>query len=124
ASGRAKLLEISSPARTVTISASSLRFGVNRALGWNRIRSDLYTVVIGGNMFHFTGHGYGHGVGLCQTGAFQMALGHHTAAGILAFYCPNTHLGLTASGDLWHKGTIGTMTLRTITPDPEGTKTD
>ena len=31
ASGRAKLLEISSPARTVTISASSLRFGVNRA---------------------------------------------------------------------------------------------
>jgi len=122
ASGRAKLLEISSPARTVTISASSLRFGVNRALGWNRIRSDLYTVVIGGNMLHFSGHGYGHGVGLCQTGAFQMALEHHTAAEILAFYFPNTHLGLTASGDLWHKETIGTVTLRTITPDHEVTE--
>jgi stage II sporulation protein D len=122
ASGRAKLLEISSPARTVRISASSLRFGVNRALGWNRIRSDLYTVVLTGNMLHFTGHGYGHGVGLCQTGAFQMALEHHTAAEILTFYFPNTHLGLTPSGGLWHKETIGTVTLRTITPDPEITE--
>ena len=32
-SGRAKLLEISGPARTVTISASSLRFGIDRTPG-------------------------------------------------------------------------------------------
>jgi peptidoglycan hydrolase-like amidase len=55
-SGRAKRLEISSPAHTAAISASSLRF---------------------------TGQGYGHGVGLCQSGAFQMAREHHTAAGRL-----------------------------------------
>jgi stage II sporulation protein D len=117
-SGRAKLLEISSPTRTATISASSLHFGINRSLGWNRIRSDLYTVVIANNMLHFNGHGYGHGVGLCQTGAFQMALEHHTAAEILAFYFPNTRLGLTPSGGLWHEESIGPVTLRTITPDP------
>ena len=118
-SGRAKLLEMSSPTRTGVISASSLHFGINRALGWNRIRSDLYTVVVANNMLHFTGHGYGHGVGLCQTGAFQMALEHHTTAEILAFYFPGTRLGLTSSGGLWHTGTIGPVTLRTATPDPE-----
>ena len=120
-SGRAKLLEISSPTRTATISASSLHFGINRTLGWNRIRSDLYSVVVADNMLHFTGHAYGHGVGLCQTGAFQMALEHHTTAKILAVYFPNTRLGLTPSGGLWHEETVGPVTLRTVTPDPEVT---
>jgi stage II sporulation protein D len=121
-SGRAKLIEISSPTRTATISASSLHFGINRTLGWNRIRSDLYTVVIAKNMLHFTGHGYGHGVGLCQAGAFQMALEHHTAAEILAFYFPGTRLGLTPSGGLWHEENVGPVTLRTITHDRELTQ--
>jgi stage II sporulation protein D len=122
-SGRAKLLEISSPTRRATISASSLHFGINRTLGWNRIRSDLYTVIVADNMLHFTGHGYGHGIGLCQTGAFQMALEHHTTAEILAFYFPNSRLGLTPSGGVWHEETVGPVTIRTITPNPEVTET-
>jgi len=122
ASGRAKLLEISGPAGTVQISASSLRFAINRVLGWNHIRSDLYTVAITDGTLLFTGHGYGHGVGLCQAGAFQMAVEHHAAAEILAFYFPNTRPGLTPRGDLWHSETIGAVTLRTITPDPELTQ--
>ena len=122
ASGRAKLLAISSPTQTATISASSLHFGINRKLGWNRIRSDLYTVVIANDTLHFNGHGYGHGVGLCQTGAFQMAVEHHTAAEILAFYFPGTRLGLTPSGSLWHEETVGPVTIRTITADPELTQ--
>jgi len=121
-SGRAKLLEISSPTRTATISASSLHFGINRTLGWNRIRSDFYTVVVARDMLHFTGRGYGHGVGLCQTGAFQMALEHHSAAEILAFYFPDTHPGLTPSGGLWHEETVGPLTLRTMEPNPEVTQ--
>jgi stage II sporulation protein D len=118
-SGRAKLLEIFSRERTATISASSLHFGINRNLGWNRIRSDLYTVDVADNMLHFTGHGYGHGVGLCQTGAFQMAIEHNTTAEILAFYFPNTRLGLTSSGGIWHQETVGPVTLRTISQDRE-----
>lgn len=121
-SGRAKLLEISSPARTVTISAGSLHFAINRALGWNRIRSDLYTIALTNQSLQFTGHGYGHGVGLCQAGAFQMATEHHSAAEILDFYFPNTRLGLTSSGGLWHDEKIGTVTLRTIQADPLLTK--
>jgi stage II sporulation protein D len=121
-SGRAKLIDISSTTRTATISASSLHFGINRTLGWNRIRSDLYTVFIANDMLHFTGHGYGHGVGLCQTGAFQMALEHHTTAEILAFYFPGTRFGLTPSGGIWHEETVGPVTLRTITHDPELTQ--
>ncbi len=121
-SGRAKLLEISSSTQRATISASTLHFGINRTLGWNRIRSDLYTVVVADNELHFTGHGYGHGVGLCQTGAFQMALEHHTTEEILAFYFPGTRLGLSPSGGLWHGETIGAVTLRTTTSEPELTQ--
>jgi stage II sporulation protein D len=51
-----------------------------------------------------------------------MALEHHTTAEILAFYFPNTRLGLTPSGGLWHEETVGPVTIRTITPDPEVTK--
>jgi stage II sporulation protein D len=99
-----------------------LHFGINRTLGWNRIRSDLYTVAIANDMLHFSGHGYGHGVGLCQTGAFQMAFEHHTSADILAFYFPGTRLGLTPSGGLWHEETAGPVTIRTITSEPELTR--
>ena len=118
-SGRAKLLEISSPTRTATLSASSLHFAINRTLGWNRIRSDLYVVTVANNTVYFTGHGYGHGVGLCQAGALQMALEHRSAAEILAFYFPDTHLGLTPSGGLWHEESVDPVTLRTITSNPE-----
>ena len=48
-----------------------------------------------------------------------MALEHHTAAEILTFYFPNTHLGLTPSGGLWHEEKVGRVTLRTITSNPE-----
>ena len=51
-----------------------------------------------------------------------MALEHHTTAEILAFYFPGTRLGLTPSGGLWHEETVGPVTLRTITPDPELTQ--
>lgn len=51
-----------------------------------------------------------------------MALEHHTTAEILAFYFPNTRQGLTPSGGLWHEETVGPMTIRTITPDPQVTE--
>ena len=51
-----------------------------------------------------------------------MAVEHHTAAEILAFYFPGTRLGLTPSGSLWHEETVGPVTIRTITADPELTQ--
>ncbi len=72
-SGRVQRLRIKSgTSRDTLISASSFRFAVNRALGWNKIRSDLYDLRNDGDHILFSGRGSGHGVGLCQAGADQM----------------------------------------------------
>jgi stage II sporulation protein D len=85
----------------VPVSASSLRFALNRALGWNQLRSDWYSVALRSGVLSFDGRGYGHGVGLCQAGATQMATEGRSAAEILQFYFPGTRAGVTATGGLW-----------------------
>lgn len=62
------------------------------------IPESLFTLVTGkdekGLPVHtFFGRGWGHGVGLCQTGTFGMALAGRTYAEILAAYYPGTALG-------------------------------
>ena len=99
--GRAQTLELTGhdltgKAETAQLSASSLHFALDRELGWNQLRSDWYTVTLSNAALHFDGKGYGHGVGLCQTGAHQMATEGHTYREILAFYFPGTHTGITA----------------------------
>jgi len=75
------------------ISGSTFRFAVDRALGWNKIRSDLYNVRNNGTEIVFSGHGSGHGVGLCQAGAEEMARQGRDYREILAFYYPGTQIG-------------------------------
>lgn len=99
--GRVLRLQIAGAGASVPLTASSLRFALNRALGWNQLRSDWYTVTLQGGMLRFEGRGYGHGVGLCQAGATEMAAEAHSAAEILQFYFPGTKVGLTAEGDVW-----------------------
>ena len=48
-SGRAELLEVTGQGAPAKLSASSFRFAVDRALGWNQMRSDWYTVSIAGS---------------------------------------------------------------------------
>ena len=83
------------------ISASSFRFAVDRALGWNQIRSDLYEIRDAGREIVFSGRGSGHGVGLCQIGTAEMGQEGKSYREILAFYYPGTSLGLTAQGLSW-----------------------
>jgi stage II sporulation protein D len=83
------------------ISASSLRFAIGRSFGWNRVRSDLYQVEMAGDSVIFQGRGAGHGVGLCQAGAEEMAREGKSYREILDFYYPGTHLGVTAQGLAW-----------------------
>src|SRR5262249_16501358 len=85
------------------ISASSLRFAIGRTLGWNQVRSDLYEVETFADSVIFSGRGAGHGVGLCQAGAEEMAKEGKTYRQILAFYYPGAALGQTAAGLAWHK---------------------
>ena len=95
-----------------TISGSALRFGIGRALGWNRVRSDAYDLGLRNGSLVFDGHGHGHGVGLCQAGATEMASEGDTARAILAFYFPGTTVGITPEDQGWQEFRVGDLTLR------------
>jgi stage II sporulation protein D len=98
----AELLEVTGRGAPAELSATSFRFAVDRALGWNQMRSDWYTVSVFGVALEMKGRGYGHGVGLCQAGAYEMAAEGHSDTEILIFYFPGAVAGITAAGDGWH----------------------
>jgi len=101
-SGRARTLQFGiGNSAGVPISASSFRFAVGRTLGWNILKSDWYDVTVRAGRFIFNGRGVGHGVGLCQTGAAEMARQGKSYREILAFYYPTTLTGRSAQGIPW-----------------------
>lgn len=116
ASGRAvRLVLHGADGQATPLSASSLRFAVGRALGWNRIRSDLYTAAVHHGALVLDGRGHGHGVGLCQTGAKVMANEHRDMRTILAFYFPGTHMGITPTDDGWITKQTDAVSVRLVT---------
>jgi stage II sporulation protein D len=96
------------------IGASALRLGIDRALGWNRIRSDRYEVALRGGVLVFDGRGYGHGVGLCQTGAAEMASEHKSAEEILRFYFPGAVVRIGPDDNGWRITNTPSLTVRSI----------
>lgn len=88
-SGRIDLLEI-------TGTKGSLRLGkelpVRRLLSLDCLLSSNFNVEKEGDSFLIAGRGWGHGVGLCQTGAARMARDGARFDEILAFYYPHTNL--------------------------------
>jgi stage II sporulation protein D len=70
-------------------------------LGWNTLKSDFYEVASQNGRFVFNGRGVGHGVGLCQTGAAEMARQGKSYREILAFYYPRAVSGKSAQGIPW-----------------------
>jgi stage II sporulation protein D len=103
------------------VSASSFRFAIGRALGFNTVRSDLWSVAREGAQLSFTGTGDGHGVGMCQLGADQMGAEGRGYREILAFYYPGAVLGLTARGLAWRRMGGETVALMTTQPERDGT---
>jgi stage II sporulation protein D len=91
-SGRARTLEIVANGR-FSADANEFRYAVGRRLGWDILKSNLYTVERQGDVFIFRGHGLGHGVGLCQAGADAMAGLGAGYESILAHYFPGTTVG-------------------------------
>lgn len=98
--------------RESVVAASALRFAIGRALGWNRIRSDAYALGVRNGSLIFDGRGHGHGVGLCQAGATQMATEGKDARAILAFYFPGTQIRITQRDAGWREARVDTITLR------------
>ncbi|MBI4801155.1 MAG: SpoIID/LytB domain-containing protein [Elusimicrobia bacterium] len=84
-SGRTRAFRFATDAGSVTVAASALR----RHFGASDIRSTFITRVArlrGG--YEFKGKGWGHGVGMCQDGARQMALNGKNYKRILKHYYP------------------------------------
>jgi stage II sporulation protein D len=101
------------------ISASTLRFAIGRSFGWNRVRSDLYEVETNSATMVFNGHGAGHGVGLCQAGAEEMAREGKSYRAILDFYYPGTKWGRSAQGLEWQTRASDSFELKSIQPDQD-----
>jgi stage II sporulation protein D len=119
ASGRVQRLKLAggNPAE-VPLSASTFRFAVNRALGWNKIRSDLYEIRSAGGQIVFSGRGSGHGVGLCQAGAEEMAREGKSYRDILDFYYPGTDL-VSARAENWQKQSSERLDLLSTNPQAD-----
>jgi stage II sporulation protein D len=69
----------------------SVRMGANAfrlAVGAGELRSTWVSVTRDGDTFEFHGRGWGHGVGLCQWGAYGLADEGYTWLQILEFYYP------------------------------------
>ena len=71
-----------------TPTTEAARIAYNRTHGWQAIPSNTHTTAAG----NLQGQGTGHGVGLCQLGAADLAAHGQTAAQILGHYYPNTAL--------------------------------
>ena len=113
-SGRARTLHLVAGANEVPLSASSLRFAVGRSFGWSKLKSDWYEIAQQGELVVFTGKGVGHGVGLCQTGAEQMALQGKSYRDILGFYYAGSSLGNSAQGIAWSTTQTPAFDLRVV----------
>ena len=88
-SGRIKLLRIVGTKRTLVVGKELL---IRRFLSESHLYSSWFDVEMTDDEVVLHGHGWGHGVGLCQIGAAVMAAKGHPYTEILSFYYPGTTL--------------------------------
>ncbi|MFH1847965.1 MAG: SpoIID/LytB domain-containing protein [Candidatus Omnitrophota bacterium] len=87
-SNRINELLIKSDGGDITIFGKDLR----QIAGPNVLRSNNYVVEVAGSHAVFMGLGWGHGVGMCQWGAYFMSLKGYTARQILNHYYPGAKI--------------------------------
>jgi hypothetical protein len=78
------------------ISGQDLRVVVGRTLGWQHVKSTAFELRRQGTAYRFSGHGSGHGVGLCVIGSTNLAARGVGAPAILAKYFPGTLIATPA----------------------------
>lgn len=94
-----------------TISGQDLRAVVGRTLGWLLVKSAAFEMERRGEVYHFEGNGYGHGVGMCVIGAFNLAVRGQTATQILNRYYPGLDIV-----PLGNAATVISLPARSIVP--------
>jgi len=72
--------------------AAILARDFRRVIGADIVRSTNFKVTVVGGYVAFEGLGWGHGVGLCQWGAYYMSRAGKKAAEILEFYYPGSKI--------------------------------
>jgi stage II sporulation protein D len=88
-SGRVLQLSIRTEKGRLKISGKEFR----RLLGYDLLRSTNFVVGEDNGIYHFSGLGWGHGVGLCQWGAKGMAEGGADYRSILKYYYRKVAIG-------------------------------
>ena len=87
--GRVKMLRILGTEGELTVGKELM---VRRALSESHLYSAMFNFTIDGDLVTIHGHGWGHGVGLCQIGAARMADLNYDFRDILEFYYPHSKL--------------------------------
>lgn len=85
-----RILEIVLKAKDKDIRLSGNKFRL--MVGPNLIKSSNFEIETRGKYIIFKGKGWGHGVGMCQWGAFNMAMQGWDAEGILEYYYPGAEI--------------------------------
>ena len=86
---RAELVKVTGSAGTVTVNGADLRINIDPI----KMRSIWLTgLTVSRGVVTMKGRGFGHGVGLCQWGAYALAKLGKTPQQIVKFYYPQTQL--------------------------------
>jgi SpoIID/LytB domain protein len=81
------------------ISGQDLRVAVGRTLGWQHIKSTAFDLRKKEGIYRFSGHGSGHGVGLCVIGSERLAERGVSVEAILARYFPGLEVSKTQGSE-------------------------
>ncbi|HYP02131.1 MAG TPA: hypothetical protein VER76_18210, partial [Pyrinomonadaceae bacterium] len=109
ATGRAEQIAITGARRRVVVRGWDFKIVVGRTLGWSVLKSSRFDVVRAGDKFLFRGSGFGHGLGLCQSGAHVMAARGSSYRQILAYYFPATSVGSASAAQSKHAAQSNTQ---------------
>jgi stage II sporulation protein D len=95
-SGRAARIRLRG-ARDITVRGLDFREVLSAAFGARSVRSTRLDVSVSGGRYLFSGSGFGHGVGLCQAGAFARVSAGAAPRAVLQRYYPGTTLVTAAA---------------------------
>jgi stage II sporulation protein D len=91
-------VEIKDRGQRVEIAGARFRHLIGIKLGWNLVLSNNYQVLPRGQEIVFSGHGFGHNLGLCLAGAKQQARQGLSFREILNYYFPAAQLAALDHG--------------------------